>query len=112
MMNKGKYTFAQVYEEFAKRKILTKEEMELAKERNIRTKGKFSLSVSTQYISFYKYTEKIQKRICKDLTAKDFQNLIDEINLNSKGGGIISYLIRLFRNMDKYALQEGIIEKV
>jgi integrase len=111
MVQKERYTFAQVYEDFAKQKILTKEEMKEAKERNIKVKGKLSTSVSRQYTSCYRYTEKLQKRIYRDLTAKDFQNLINEINLNSKGSGITLCLIKLFRNMDKYALQEGIIEK-
>ena len=111
MIQKDKYTFAQVYEEFAKKKLLTDEEMRLAKEQNIKVKGKFSYGVSRTYKTYYMHTEKLQKRIYRELKTKDFQDLINDINSKRSGGAITAQLIRLFRSMDKYALQEGIIEK-
>ena len=39
---KDEYTFEEVYKEFAKSKLLTDNEMILARDKNIKVKGKFS----------------------------------------------------------------------
>lgn len=111
MLQKDKYTFARVYEEFAKQKLLTDEEIIQVKTTNTNIKGKYSLSKSIAFRAYYKHTKKLHNRLYKDLTTKDFQNIINSINSVSKGGGITSSLIRMFRSMDKYALQEGVIDK-
>lgn len=110
-LQKDNITFEKLFEEFRAKKIITPEEIKLAKEKNIKVKGKFSAGYSRDLVNAYKYTNKISKMIYKNIRTSDFQNLINEINATSNGSGITYFLIILFRNMDKYAIQEGIIKQ-
>lgn len=108
---KRNYTFEDVYQEFTKSKFLTNEEIILAREKNIKIKGKYSYHYTIQALAVHKYTLPIQNIKYKDLLKQDFQKIIDDVNIKNKGSGSSSFLLRLFRNLDKYALQEGIIDK-
>ena len=108
---KRNYTFEDVYQEFIKIKFLTDEEMILAKEKNIKIKGKYSYHYTKQVRAVHKYTQPIQNIKYRDLYKQDFQKIIDDVNKKNKGGGSSSFLLKLFRNLDRYALQEGIIDK-
>ena len=108
---KDEYTFEDVYKEFIKIKFLTDEEMILAKEKNIKIKGKYSYHYTRQVLTVHKYTQPIQNIKYRDLYKQDFQKIIDDVNKKNKGSGSSSFLLRLFKNLDKYALQEGIIDK-
>lgn len=108
---KDEYTFDEVYKEFAKSKLLTDEEIILAREKNIKVKGKYSYYYSEQIKYAYKNAEHLYNRKYRDLTSIDFQELVDAINKKNSGGSVTRLLISLFRNLDKYALMIGIIDK-
>lgn len=108
-IQKDNMTFEKVFEGFRAKKIMTPEEMKLAKEKNIKVKGKFSAGYSKDLLNAYKYTNNLRKMIYKELKTSELQALINEINSVNKGSATTNTLIKLLRNLDKYAMQEGII---
>lgn len=106
---KNNCTFEQLFQKFSNQKLMTTEERLLEKTQGIKVKGKFSADYSKLLNNAYKHAEDLYNMPYKNLTTSDFQNLINKINSIQSGSGITTHLIKLLRNLDKYALQEGII---
>ena len=84
----------------------------LNKNNNIKkVKGKLSYNYCILLTTAYKHTVPLWDIPYKDISAKDFQKIIDVENKKNRGGGVGDTLVKLFRNLDKFALQEGIIDK-
>lgn len=106
---KENYTFKQLYEKFEESKLLTKEEAQLEKKYHIRPKNKpFGRHYCHGMRSAFHNSEKLHDRVYKDLRASDFNKHIKE---SGKGPESQKQMVNLFKNLDKFALEEDIIEK-
>ncbi len=106
--DKKNYTFKQVFEDMKKLKFPTKEEMKLERERHIRADGKFGLHNALNMTTAYNNSKGLHDFIYRDLRTSDFQTFINNSN---KGSSPIQNMVKLYKNMDKFALQEDIIDK-
>lgn len=106
--DKRNYTFRQVFEEMKALKFPTKEEMKLEKERHIKADGKYGLHNTLNMITAYNNSKGLYDFIYRELRTSDFQGFI---NSSGKGAPTIESMVKLYRNMDKFALQEDIIDK-
>lgn len=106
--NKKNYTFKQVFEEMKNILFPTKEEIKLEKEKHIRTKGKFGCSNASSMITGYNHSKELYDIIYRELRTSDFQTFLNDCG---KTPSNIKSMIKLYRNMDKYAYQEDIIDK-
>ena len=108
-VKKDNYTFAQLYEEFKKTKMLTKEEEQQEKKYHTRPKNKpfgrcYCLSMKTAFNN----SKKLHNRVYSDLRASDFNN---QLKISGKSPDSQKQMINLYINLDKFALEEDIIEK-
>ncbi len=108
-VKKENYTYKQLYDEFKKVKMLTKEEQQLEKLHHIRPKDKpygrhYCRSLETAFHN----TKELYNKVYKDLRASDFMN-----HLKNSGRGLDSQrqILNLFYCLDRFALEEDIIEK-
>lgn len=106
---KNNCTFEQLFKKFSEQKLMTDKEIALEKSRNIKIKGKFSGIYSSELKNAYEHAHELHHMIYRELTTSDFQKLINKINATHRGSSISRRLIKLLRNLDKCALQEGII---
>lgn len=108
-ITKENYTFKQLFEDFERTKLLTKKEMQIEKTYHIRPKDKpFGRHYCRALISAYHNCEALYDRVYKDLRASDFMKHLKECN---KGMDSQRQMINLFNNLDRFALQEDIINK-
>lgn len=109
--NKDNYTFKQVFEIFQKAKLPTNEESSKEKSKNLKTSGKFARKYAESLVNAFNYAKNLHDRVYKSLTTADFQTIL---NLSSKDGYSRSFqtrLLLLFRHLDRYAIQEDIIQR-
>lgn len=108
-VKKDNYTFKQLYEKFKDTKMLTKEEQQLEKKYHIRPKNKpFSRSYCLGMKTAFNNSKKLHNRVYKDLRASDFTKTLKE---SKKSSDSQRQMVNLYLNLDKFALQEDIIEK-
>lgn len=108
-VKKDTYTFKKLYEEFKEIKMLTKEEEQLEKKYHIRPDNKpfgrhYCLGLKTAFNN----SKSLHNKVYKNLRASDFMKLLTE---SGKGLDSQRQMINLFQNLDKFALEEDIIEK-
>jgi integrase len=108
-VKKENYTFKQLYEKFKEAKMLTKEEMQLEKKYHIRPKNKpFGRHYCHGMITAFHNSTALHDRVYKELRASDFNKHLKE---SKKGSESQRQMVNLFMNLDKFALEEDIIEK-
>lgn len=108
-VKKDNYTFKQLYEEFKEAKMLTKEEQQLEKLYHIRPDNKqFGRHYCRSLVTAFHNCKPLYDKVYKDLRASDFMKHLKE---SGKGSEPQRQIINLFMNLDKYALEEDIIEK-
>lgn len=106
---KENYTFKQLYEKFKEAKLLTKEEAQLEKKYHIRPKNKpFGRHYCRSMVTAFHNSESLHNRVYKDLRASDFNKHLKE---SKKSTDAQRQMVNLYLNLDKFALEEDIIEK-
>lgn len=106
---KDNYTFKQLYEKFKEDKMLTKEEGELERLYHIRPKNKsFGYHYCRSMITAFHNSSMLHDKVYKDLRASDFNKALKECK---RGISSQRQMVNLFTNLDKFALEEDIIEK-
>ena len=108
-VKKENYTFKQLYEKFKEAKMLTKEEIKLEKRYHIRPKNKpFGQHYCHGMETAFHNSVGLYDRVYKDLRASDFNKHLKE---SKKGADSQRQMVNLYLNLDKFALEEDIIEK-
>ncbi len=107
-IKKDNYTFKQLFEEFRLMKIPTEEEFKLEKDFHQKVQGKFHRHFARGLITAYHNSEPLYDRIYKELRTSDFQQFLNNCGKNP---ATLRQMANLYKNMDKYAIQEDIIEK-
>ena len=108
-IKKDNYTFKQLFKEFEKNKMLTKEEQQIEKIYHIRPKNKpFGRNYCRGLITAYHNSVALYDKVYKDLRASDF---MEHLKKSGKGSFSQRQMVNLFQNLDKYALEEDIIDK-
>lgn len=108
-VKKENYTFKQLYEKFEEEKMLTKEEMQMEKKYHIRPKNKpFGRHYCHGMITAYHNSVALYDKVYKDLRASDFNKHLKE---SKKGSDSQRQMVNLYLNLDKFALEEDIIDK-
>ncbi len=108
-VKKDNYTFKQLYEDFKKVKMLTKEEGEKDRLYHIRPKNKsFGYHYCRSMITAFNNSKSLHNKLYKDLRLSDFKQALEE---SQKSKESQRQMINLFTNLDKFALEEDIIEK-
>lgn len=108
-VKKDNYTFKQLYEEFKKVKMLTKEEEQQEKKYHTRPKNKpFGRHYCRSLVTAFHNSIALYDRVYKDLRASDFNQILKESN---KGADSQRQMVNLYLNLDKFALEEDIIDK-
>ena len=106
---KENYTFKQLYEKFKEAKMLTKEEEQLEKTYHIRPKNKpYGRHYCRGMITAFHNSAALHDKVYKELRASDFNKHLKE---SKKGADSQRQMVNLFTNLDKFALEEDIIEK-
>lgn len=108
-VKKDNYTFKQLYEKFKEAKMLTKEEEQLEKKYHIRPDNKpfgrcYCLSLKTAFNN----SSDLHDKVYKDLRASDFMKHLKECG---RGPDSQRQMVNLYQNLDRFALEEDIIEK-
>ena len=89
--------------------MLTKEEQQIEKTYHIRPKNKpFGRNYCRSLVTAYHNSESLYDRVYKDLRASDF---MEHLKKSGKGSDSQRQMVNLFQNLDKYALEEDIIDK-
>lgn len=108
-VKKDNYTFKQLYEEFKKVKMLTKEEEQQEKKYHTRPKNKpFGRHYCRSLVTAFHNSTDLYDRVYKDLRASDFNQALKE---SKKGADSQRQMVNLYLNLDKFALEEDIIDK-
>lgn len=108
-IKKDNYTFKQLFEKFKEVKMLTKDEEKQEKKYHIRPKNKpFSRNYCRGMVTAYHNSEALYDRVYKDLRASDFTKHLKE---SKKGIDSQRQMVNLYLNLDKFALEEDIIDK-
>lgn len=108
-VKKDNYTFKQLYEEFKEAKMLTKEEEQQEKKYHTRPKNKpFGRHYCRSLVTAFHNSTALYDRVYKDLRASDFNKVLKE---SKKGADPQRQMVNLYLNLDKYALEEDIIDK-
>lgn len=108
-VKKENYTFKQLYEKFKEAKMLTKEEMQMEKKYHIRPKNKpFGRHYCHGMETSFHNSKELHDRVYKDLRASDFNKHLKE---SGRGPEAQRQMVNLYMNLDKFALEEDIIEK-
>ena len=103
------YTFKQIFEKFKETKMLTDEEMKLEKLYHIRPKNKpFGRHYCRGMQTAFNNSKSLHDKVYKDLRASDFTTHLKE---SKKGIEPQRQMINLFVNLDKFALEEDLIDK-
>ena len=106
--NKRNYTFKQVFEEMEKMLFPTKEEIKKELEEHIKPDGKYAYNNSRNMLTAYHNSKGLYDKIYRELKTSDFQIFIKE---SKKTPSAVKQMVQLYKNMDKYAFQEDIIDK-
>ena len=106
--NKRNYTFKQVFEEMEKMLFPNKEEIKKELEEHIKPDGKYAYNNSRNMLTAYHNSRGLYDRIYRELKTSDFQTFIKE---SKKTPSAVKQMVQLYKNMDKYAFQEDIIDK-
>lgn len=106
--DKKHYTFKQVFEEMEKALFPTKEEIKKELEEHIKPENKYAYHNSRNMLTAYHNSKELYDVIYRELRTSDFQNHITE---SEKTPSAIKQMVQLYKNMDKYAFQEDIIDK-
>ncbi len=107
--NKRNYTFKQVFEEMREKLFPNEEERKLEKEYHIKPKGgKYALHNSNNMITAFNNSKGLYDKIYRELITSDFRDFLSE---SGKSESAVKSMIKLYRNMDKYAFSENIIDK-
>lgn len=108
-VRKDNYTFKQLYEKFKEAKMLTKEEEQLEKKYHIRPKNKpFGRHYCHGMATAFHNSEALYDKVYKDLRASDFNKHLKECK---RGTDSRRQMVNLYMNLDKFALEEDVIEK-
>lgn len=108
-VKKENYTFKQLYEKFKEEKMLTKEEMQQEKKYHIRPKNKpFGRHYCLGMANAFNNSKELHDRVYKDLRASDFNKHLKE---SKKSPDSQRQMVNLYMNLDKFAMEEDIIEK-
>ena len=108
-IKKDNYTFKQLYEEFKKAKMLTKEEEQQEKKYHTRPKNKpFGRHYCRSLVTAFHNSTALYNKDYKDLRASDFNIVLKE---SKKGSDSQRQMVNLYLNLDKFALEEDIIQK-
>lgn len=108
-VKKDNYTFKQLFEQFKETKMLTREEEQQEKKYHIRPKNKpFGRHYCKCLASAFHNSQGLYDRVYKDLRASDFTKTLKE---SKKGAASQRHMINLYNNLDKFALEEDIIDK-
>lgn len=108
-IKKDTYTFKQLFAEFKESKMLTKEEAQLEKLYHIRPENKpFGRHYCRGMMSAFHNSKGLYDKVYKDLRASDFMKYLKE---SGKSKESQRQMVNLFTNLDKFALEEDIIEK-
>lgn len=108
-VKKDNYTFKQLYEKFKESKMLTKEEAQLEKQYHIRPENKpFGRHYCRAMVTAFHNSKPLHDRVYKDLRASDFMKHLKDCE---KGKDPQRQMVNLYMNLDKFALEEDIIEK-
>lgn len=108
-VRKDNYTFKELFNKFKEAKMLTKEEEQMEKKYHIRPKNKpFSRNYCRGMITAFHNSKELYDRVYKDLRASDFNKHLKE---SKKGTDSQRQMVNLYMNLDKFALEEDIIEK-
>lgn len=106
---KDNYTFKQLYEKFKEAKMLTKEEEQQEKKYHIRPKDKpFGRHYCRGFVTAFHNSTLLYDRVYKELRASDF---IDALKESKKGTSSQRQMVNLYLNLDKFALEEDIVDK-
>ena len=103
------YTFERVYKEFAAIKFPTKEEIKEEREKNIKVLGKYTSGHARHMRSAWLYARELHDFAYGSLRASHFQGVINKAAKGGYSRRFCEYLITLFKNLDRYAIQEAII---
>lgn len=106
--DKKNYTFKQVFEEMEKALFPTKEEIKKELEEHIKPENKYAYHNSRNMLTAYHNSKGLYDIIYRELRTSDFQNYMKE---SGKTPSAIKQMVQLYKNMDKYAFQEDIIDK-
>ena len=106
--DKRHYSFKQVFEEMEKELFPTKEEIKKELEEHIKPENKYAYHNSRNMLTAYHNSEGLYDVIYRELRTSDFQNYMKE---SGKTSSAIKQMVQLYKNMDKYAFQEDIIDK-
>lgn len=106
--NKRNYTFKQVFEEMKELLFPTKEEMQLERDYHIKPEGKYAMHNASNMTTAYHNSTGLYDKIYRELTTSDFQEFLKN---SGKSVNSVKQMIKLYRNMDKFAYQEDIIDK-
>jgi len=108
-VKKDNYTFKQLFEKFKETKMLTKEEMAQEKKYHIRPENKpFGRNYCLTLLTAFNNCKELHDRVYKSLRASDFK---EHLKNSGKGPDPQRQMVNLFANIDKFALEEDIIEK-
>lgn len=108
-LKKDNYTFKQLYNKFKDEKMLTKEELQQEKKYHIRPKNKpFGRHSCHGFVTAFHNSTILYDSVYKDLRPSDFNKALKE---SKKGSDSQRQMVNLFINLDKFALEEDIIEK-
>ncbi len=108
-VRKENYTFKQLFEKFEETKMLTKEESQLEKKYHIRPKNKpYGRHYCRSFVTAFHNSEKLHDKVYKDLRASDFNKHLKE---SKKSTDSQRQMINLYMALDKFALEEDIIDK-
>ena len=107
-IKKDTYTFRQLWEDFEKVKIPTKEEQRYCKLNHVKINGKYGFFYARGMINSYHTCKPLYDKVYKDLRTSDFMNFLNECGKNYSTKRLI---VNLFKKLDEYALQEDIIDK-
>lgn len=89
--------------------MLTKEEAQLEKKYHIRPKNKpFGRHYCRSMVTAFHNSSGLHDRVYKDLRASDFNKYLKE---SKRGTDSQRQMVNLYMNLDKFALEEDIIEK-
>lgn len=105
---KKNYTFKQVFEEMKEVQFPTQEEIKQELENHIKPENKYAYHNSRNMLTAYHNSKGLYDKIYRELRTSDFQTYIKE---SKKTPSAVKQMVQLYKNMDKYAFQEDIIDK-
>lgn len=101
------HIFKQVFEDFKLVKFPNKQERKLENEYHIKGKGKIATNTSKTMITAFNSSPDLHDRIYRELRTADFRRMINSCD---KSFSMQENMLTLYKNLDTFALEEGIIE--